>query len=342
MADIIRDEADLDRRLASPSAPLVDFVRRLDGDLMVLGIAGKMGVSLGELAANALRVAGVCRKVYGVSRFSDAAVPQRLEAAGIVPLSCDLLDRTAVAALPRVVNVIFLAGRKFGTEGSQELTWAMNTLVPACVAEHFRGSRIVALSTGCVYPLAPAEGPGCDESVPPAPVGEYAQSCLGRERVFEYFSRRDGTPVALIRLNYANDLRYGVLRDVAEAVWQGRPVDRRVPTFNCIWQGDANHWILRALDLCRTPPDVLNLTGPETLQVTEVAREFGRLLERPVQFAGEPGPTAYLNDAGRALRLFGEPTVPAAELIRWTAAWVAAGGRSLNKPTHFEVANGRF
>ncbi len=338
----IRDEAHLDELLARPGPGLADALSRLDGDLMILGIAGKMGVSLGELAANALREAGVRKTLYGVSRFSDAAVPDRLRRAGVTPISCDLLDRAAVSSLPRAANVVFLAGRKFGTEGSQELTWAMNVLAPANVAEHFRGSRIVALSTGCVYPLvAPAQG-GCSEGVAPAPVGEYAQSCLGRERVFEYHSRRDGTPVVLIRLNYANDLRYGVLRDIAEPVWNGRPVNVTVPAFNCIWQGDANRTILQAFALCRTPPEVLNVTGPETLTVREAAEELGRLLGRPVRLVGSPGPTAYLNDAARAHRLFGPPRVSAAQLIRWTAAWVAAGGRSLNRPTHFEVADGKF
>lgn len=342
LPDVIGTEAELDALMAQPYPELVDLMRRLEGDLAILGIAGKMGLSLGAAAANAIRAAGVNKTVYGISRFSDSQAMATLERAGIVPVKCDLLDRAAVTALPQVRNVVFMAGRKFGTAGEEDLTWAMNTVVPAHVGERFAASRIVAFSTGCVYPLVPLERLGCTEADRPDPVGEYGQSCLGRERTFGYFSRRNGTPVCLIRLNYALDLRYGVIHDLAQTIWQGRPVERTVGYFNAIWQGDANNQALLALEHCASPAAVLNLTGPETVSVTAVAQLLGRLLDKPVTFSGGTGPTAYLNDAARAHRLFGYPRTPLEDVIRWTAAWVKAGGRSLGKPTHFEVADGKY
>ncbi len=340
--ETIRSESELDALLARPYPEVTELMRRLEGDIAILGIAGKMGVSLGLAAVNAIREAGVKKTVYGVSRFSDASAVQALERAGIVPLRCDLLDRAAVATLPRVPNVVFMAGRKFGTTGEEDLTWAMNTVVPAQVCEHFAASRIVAFSTGCVYPLVPLGTAGCTEEVPPNPVGEYGQSCLGRERTFGYFSHARGTPVCLLRLNYALDLRYGVLHDIAQAIWDGRPVDRTVGWFNALWQGDANNQALLALTCCASPAAALNLTGPETISVTTVANTLGRLLGKPVTFSGETGPVAYLNNASRAHRLFGYPRVAFDTVVRWTAEWVKAGGRSLGKPTHFEVSSGTF
>jgi nucleoside-diphosphate-sugar epimerase len=335
-------EAEVDELMARPTQALIEMMGRLKGDIAILGIAGKMGLSLGALAVNAARAAGVERKIYGVSRFSDPAALGSLEQAGVIPVRCDLLDRAAVKALVPAPNVIFMAGRKFGTGGEEDLTWAMNTLVPAHVCEHFAGSRIVAFSTGCVYPLLPLERIGCVEEDRPEPVGEYAQSCLGRERTFAYFSRTHGTPVCLLRLNYALDVRYGVIHDLAQAIWEGRPVNRTVGHFNAIWQGDANSQALMALELCSSPPALLNLTGPETVCVTTLAETLGRLLEKPVTFAGEPGPTAYLNNAAKAHGLFGYPRVSLAHVIQWTADWIRQGGRSLGKPTHFEVSDGKY
>lgn len=342
MPTVIQTDQELDQFMARPYPELVELMRRIEGDIAILGIAGKMGLTLGATAVNAIRASGVPRKVYGVSRFSEASASAALESQGIIPLRCDLLDRDAVSALPQVPNVIFMAGRKFGTDGEEDLTWAMNTLVPANVCAHFTGSRIVAFSTGCVYPLIPREHSGCVETDRPDPVGEYAQSCLGRERMFEYFSKRHGIPVCLIRLNYALDLRYGVLHDLATAIWEGRPVPRTVDRFNGIWQGDANNQALLALDLCATPPDILNLTGPETVSTTDTALLMGSLLGKPVTFSGEPGSVAYLNKADRALRLFGPPRVPLSQVVRWTAEWIRHGGRSLGKPTHFEVSDGKY
>lgn len=339
---ILRTEAEVDELMARPSPELIAMMGRLEGDIAILGIAGKMGLSLGALAVNASRAAGIPRKVYGVSRFSDPATITSAERAGIIPLKCDLMDRAAVSALPEVPHLLFMAGRKFGTAGEESLTWAMNTVVPAQVCEHFSKSRIVAFSTGCVYPLIPLAQIGCVEEDCPIPVGEYAQSCLGRERTFEYFSRTHGTPVCLLRLNYALDVRYGVIHDLAKMIWDGRPVNRTVGYFNGIWQGDANGQALQALELCSSPPSILNLTGPETVSVTDIADMLGRLLGRTVTYEGEPGASAYLNNAARAHELFGYPRVPLAQVVRWTAEWIKLGGRSLGKPTHFEVSDGKY
>jgi len=339
----IRSEKELDAVLARPYPELVEFMKKLDGDIAILGIAGKMGITLGMLAINAIRQAGVTKKVYGVSRFSDPAALRQLEKAGIIPLRCDLLDRESVAGLPTVPNVIYMAGRKFGTAGEEDLTWAMNVLAPANVAEVFRESRIVAFSTGCVYPLRTEYQGGCTEEVSPDPIGEYAQSCLGRERVFGYYSRRYGTPVCLLRLNYALDLRYGVLHDIAQTVWQGGDINLNVLWFNGIWQGDANNQTLLALDHCGTPPTIINQTGPETINVSSMADQFAQLLDKPLYYdADPPGQLAYLNDASHSHRLFGKPRVDLETVVKWTADWIRRGGRSLGKPTHFEVSSGAF
>jgi nucleoside-diphosphate-sugar epimerase len=261
---------------------------------------------------------------------------------GIEAIPCDLLERAQVAQLPACPNVLYLAGRKFGSSDSPELTWAMNTVVPANVAERFRASRIVVFSTGNVYALrAPASG-GSRETDAPAPVGEYAQSCLGRERVFEYFANHQGVRCLLFRLNYAVDLRYGVLVDIARKVYAGEPVDLTVPAFNVIWQRDANSYALRALDHCASPPCILNITGAETVSVRDAAEFFAARFARPCRFQGTPGPVALLSDASAATALMGPPSVKTPQLMELVAAWLDAGGASLNKPTHFEVADGKF
>ena len=340
--EVVKTESALEELLSRPYPELVELMRRLEGDVAILGIAGKMGVSMGAMAVRAVRASGVPRTVYGASRFTDPAARAAVEAQGVVALRCDLLDRAAVAKLPDVPNVVFMAGRKFGTGGGESLTWAMNAWMPGVVCERYAASRIVAFSTGCVYPLVPAASGGCRESDAPAPIGEYAQSCLGRERVFEHFSRTAGTRICLLRLNYALDLRYGVLHDLARAVWEGRPVNRAVDSFNGIWQGDANNQALLALEHGASPAAILNLTGPETVSVTQTAETFGRLLDRPVSFAGEPGDRAYLSNASEAFRRFGHPRVTLAQTVRWTAEWIRNGGRSLDKPTHFDVADGQY
>ncbi|MBN2154153.1 MAG: NAD(P)-dependent oxidoreductase [Candidatus Lokiarchaeota archaeon] len=340
----ITNEEELDSLLSEPSPALVTEIARIDGDIAILGIGGKIGPTLGRMAARAVDRAGVDKAVYGVSRFSEAGLRKKLDSWGVESVSCDLLDRDSVAKLPDARNVIFMAGRKFGTSGGGEATtWAMNAVLPSIVADRYRNGRIVVFSTGCVYPLVGAAGGGSVEADRPEPVGEYAQSCLARERVFEYGSGRHGTPVLLFRLNYAIDLRYGVLHDIAMSVWEGRPVDNSVGEFNAIWQGDVNDWALRCLEHCTSPPTALNVTGPEVEAVSRVAGEFGRIMGKQVRYTRPvPGKAGYLSNAARALSMFGRPRVSMDEMIRLQAEWVMAGGRSLGKPTHFEVSTGEF
>ncbi len=342
LPETVQTEAQLDELLTRPAPDVAELMRRLRGDIMILGIAGKMGHSLGHMAVRGIREAGVRKRVIGVSRFSEAGARERIMEAGIEAVPCDLLDRQAVGKLPPVPNVIFMAGRKFGTAGSEDMTWALNTLVPANVAERFRTSRIVAFSTGCVYPLVPVGSGGSKETDPPRPIGEYAQSCLGRERVFQFFSQRRGTAALLFRLNYAIDLRYGVLHDLACRIWNNQVIDLTMGHVNVIWQGDACRVALRALEHCAAPAAVLNVTGQHTLPVRDLADRLGQLLDRPVSYAGTPAPTALLSDASRSVSLFGPPTVGLETMLRWTADWVRSGGPSLEKPTHFETRDGQF
>ncbi|MDD2709197.1 MAG: NAD(P)-dependent oxidoreductase [Verrucomicrobiae bacterium] len=335
-------EDQLDELLSRPNPRLVEFMKTLEGDILIAGVAGKMGLSLARLAVRATSEAGRKRQVVGVARFSEPGSREQLEQHGVKTIPCDLLNPESVAKLPQIPNVIFMAGRKFGTEGNRDLTWATNTLLPGFTANHFRKSRIVAFSTGCVYPFASPDSGGCTEKTEPQPVGEYAQSCLGRERVFEYYSRQHKTPVCLYRLNYAIDLRYGVLHDIATKVWRGEPVDVTMPCFNIIWQGDANHHALLALQLCEAPPSILNVTGPEILLTRETAAQFGKLMNKTVQYTGHESQTAYLNNSSRARALFGAPMVTPPDMIRWVAQWMMANGRSLGKPAHFEVKTGKF
>ncbi len=332
----------LDEVLTGPAPEVVEAMRACPGDLLILGVAGKMGPTLAVLARRAMEAAGVPGEVIGAARFSDPQVRGWLESHGVRTVAADLLNAGDVARLPEAPHVIFMAGRKFGSTGDEPLTWAMNVLVPARVAERFRDSRIVALSTGNVYPLTPADGRGPTEDDPVGPVGEYAQSCLGRERMFQYFSARHGTPTALIRLNYAIDLRYGVLTDIAGRVAAGVPVELAMGRVNVIWQGDANAAILRCLGHCAAPPLVLNLTGPESHRVRDLAAELGRRLGRSPVFAGQESPDALLSCAGRYVRLFGRPRVPIERMLDWVAHWTRIGGPTLGKPTHFESRDGRF
>jgi nucleoside-diphosphate-sugar epimerase len=280
--------------------------------------------------------------VIAVARFTGRKLAGALESEGIETISCDLLDAGVLAQLPDAPNVIFMAARKFGTTGAEHMTWALNTYLPGLVAERYGESRIVAFSTGNVYPLVPVAGGGATEATPPAPQGEYAQSALGRERMFEYGAHKWATRVAILRLNYAIDLRYGVLLDIGLEVFAGRPVDLRMGFVNVIWQGDANSICLRAFAHCKAPPFVLNVTGPETLAVASIAREFGARFGREPLFTGEPSDVALLSNAAKARQLFGDPSVSVTEMIDWTAEWIARGGPTLRKPTHFQVSDGRF
>lgn len=336
------NEKELEALLSEPYPETVEMMRRLDGDIILLGVSGKVGPSLARMARRACDMAGVDKRIIGAARFSDPAQKVALEEAGIETVVCDLSDAEQVSTLPKAGNVIFLAGRKFGDVGSEPLTWIMNVIVPANVAEAFADSRIVAFSTGCVYALEKADSGGSSESDHPLPVGEYANSCLGRERIFEYFSGRCNTPVLQYRLNYAIDLRYGVLSDIARPIWEGRPVSNTVPVFNIIWQGDANNRALLCLEQAASPPAVLNITGPESLRTEDIARKFGELFDKPVTFDGVPGEKMFLSDASRSIELFGSPRVGVDDMIRMTAEWIMQGGRDLNKPTHFAVTDGQF
>ncbi len=328
----------LDDFLAQPSQALVDDLAQVNGDLMILGVAGKMGPTLARLAKNA----APAKRVIGVARFSDPAVRERLSGWGIETLTCDLLDRAAVEALPRIDNVIFAAGHKFGASSNQPLTWALNTHVPALVADTFRAARIVSFSTGNVYALTPLGMAAPNEGMVPAPVGEYAQSCLGRERMFEYFGARHGTPGRLFRLNYAIDLRYGVLADIAGKVHRGEEIDVTMGYVNVIWQGDANAQVLRALRHCTVPPSPLNCTGPETVPVRWLATQFAQRMGVAARIMGAEAATALLSDTTQSTKLFGYPRVPLGTMIDWVADWVGSGRPSFNKPTKFEVRDGEF
>ena len=329
---------ELDEFMTRPSPDLIADLANADGDLMILGVGGKMGPTLARLAKRA----APGKRVIGVARFSDAAVRAGLESHGVETLTCDLLDRASIAALPDIANIVFAAGHKFGATGNPGLTWAMNTYVPALVAERFAASRIVAFSTGNVYALSAATGPGADEATPPAPVGEYAQSCLGRERMFDYFSAKHGTPGRIVRLNYAIDMRYGVLVDLAAKIHRGEPVDVTMGHVNVIWQGDANAQVLRAFARCTVPTSPINCTGPETVSIRWAARELAARMGRDVSVTGAEAPTALLSNTAAAQALFGLPSVPLAKMLDWVADWVGRGGASFGKPTKFEVRDGTF
>jgi nucleoside-diphosphate-sugar epimerase len=337
----IRGEDELDDLLSEPSPGVVATMRQLAGDLIVLGVAGKMGLDFARMARRASDAAGVTRRIFGVSRFSSGG-ESTLRAHGIEPIRCDLFDASAVARLPDAGNVLYLAGRKFGSTGDEAGTWATNVYLPGVVCERFRQSRIVALSTGNVYGLVPADGSGSREEGSLHPIGEYAMSAVGRERIFEYFSRTHGTQVSLVRLNYACDLRYGVLVDVARRIWAGEPVDLGMGYFNTIWQGDAVAMALRAFDHAAAPPWIVNVTGPEVLRVRSVAERLSELMQKPVLFTGTESATALIADARRGIELLGPMRLETSRLIEWVADWVSHGGRSLGKPTHFESRDGRF
>jgi nucleoside-diphosphate-sugar epimerase len=342
----IQDVAQLEEALSRPSEADIDFMRRLAGNVMVLGAGGKMGPSLAKLARRATVESGVSRDVFAVSRFSSQPARDELEVAGVRTLSCDLMKPGALDLLPDCANVLYLAGRKFGSSGRPDLTWATNAVLPAGVAQRFKDSRIVVFSTGNVYPFSHVSNShnacGSIETDEPGPVGEYAQSCLARERVFEYFSRENGTPCVLFRLNYAVDLRYGVLSDIARKVRSNLTVDLTVPAFNVIWQRDANSYALRALELCASPPGVLNVTGAEPLFVRNIAEYFAERFGQKCTFTSEEGKSALLSDASFCFSLLGPPTVTSDMLLEMQSNWMAIGGATIDKPTHFEVSDGRF
>jgi nucleoside-diphosphate-sugar epimerase len=338
----IRDVAHLEELLSEPSEAAIDAMRRADGDVIVLGVAGKMGPTLARMARRAMDAAGVRHRVIGVARFSSPEQQATLEACGVETIRCDLLDASAVARLPEAPHVVFMAGRKFGSAGNEPLTWAMNAHVPAVICARYRGSRVVVFSTGNVYGLTGQGRGGSREGDALAPIGEYAMSCLARERLFEYFSDTAGIPVAILRLNYATEMRYGVLVDLARRVSRGEPVDVTMGYFNTIWQGDANAMALAALTQASTPASIVNIAGPEEVSVRAAATELARLLDTDVTFTGREADDALLSNGSRGWVLLGQPRVSLERMMAWTADWTRRGGDHLGKPTQFESRAGRF
>lgn len=331
------DVEQLEEVMSTPSDALAQDLARVDGDMLILGIGGKMGPTLARMA----RRAAPERRVIGVARFSQPGLREALEQQGIECVEADLLSREAIARLPDAPNVIFMAGRKFGSQGSEWLTWAMNAHVPALVAERYARSRIVAFSTACVYAYASVDGAGATEDAPLTPSGEYANSCVARERMFEHFSHALGTPGRLFRLSYSIDMRYGVLHDVASRVLAREPIDLAMGYANVIWQGDAIDWALRSLAHCTTPTSPLNASGP-VVRIRDIATGLGERLGVAAQFTGTEAPTAWLIDSSAAEALFGPPSVPLATMLDWTADWVGRNMGSLGKPTHYEVRDGAY
>ena len=338
----IDNETQLDDLLSQPDERVVELFTRLKGPLAILGAGGKIGPSLARMACRARDAAGGGQEILVVSRFSNAQAKAELESCGARAISADLMDEQAVAGLPDAACVVYMIGQKFGTAANPSLTWAVNTLIPAAVCRRYRGSRIVAFSTGCVYDLVPTASAGSREEDSLTPPGEYSNACVARERIFEHFSTLHNTPMVLVRLNYAVDLRYGVLVDLAMDIQAGREINLAMGHFNVIWQGDANRMALRMFDHAAVPARPMNLTGPAKLSLRETAQTMGHLMGKPVRLSGQEAPTALLNDSSRTHELLGRPEVSEEQLIEWTADWIARGGRTLNKPTHFQSRDGKY
>jgi nucleoside-diphosphate-sugar epimerase len=338
----IRDVTELEELLSEPTPGAISALSDLEGDIVVLGVGGKMGPTLARMAKRASERSGRSRRIIGVSRFSSSKLEEQLQAWGIETLRCDLLDRQSLARLPEAANVVYMAGMKFGSTGQEWLTWAMNSFLPGMVCERYCKSRIVVFSTGNVYGLSPVSRGGSREEDALEPAGEYAMSCLGRERICEHFSRKNETKMSMVRLNYACELRYGVLLDIAQRVYAGLTVPLAMGYFNAIWQADASAMALEAFRCASSPPFIINVTGTELLSARRVAEDFAERFHRPVHFVGAESEDALLSNAKKAHQLFGEPRIPIAQLTKWIAAWLEAGGETWLKPTHFEDRAGRF
>jgi hypothetical protein len=338
----IRSEEELIDVMTQPRPPLVEFMKTIRSPLMILGVGGKMGPTLAVLARRAADMAGNSIAIIGVSRFSDTAVRDYLEFKGVRTISADLMNRAAFDNLPDTDNVLYLVGLKFGTTSNPARTWATNTLIPAYAAERYARARLAVLSSGNVYPLVPVVSGGSRETDPLTPLGEYANACVARERIFEYVASREATPIVLLRLSFALDLRYGVLVDIAQKVYLGEPVDVTMSHMNCIWQGDANEMIIRSLALATAPHTSLNLVGSQHYSIRATALRFGELMRKEVSFTGADAETAFLSDNALLRATLGEPPTPIDTVMRWTADWIMSNGRRLNKPTHFEVRNGNY
>lgn len=340
--EVIVSEEALDNFLATPYYETLQMMRRLEGDIMILGAGGKIGPSLVQVLVNACQNAGIKKRLFAVDLFAEGEMREKFDQLGVETIPCDLLNPQEVEKLPRVKNIIFMAGMKFGIIGSEALTWMINVIASNNVARAFRNSKIVVFSTGCVYALVSRETGGSVEADMPSPIGEYANSCLGRERIFEYYSNQYKTPVLGFRLNYAIDLRYGVLVDVARNVYDGKPVDRSVDSVNFIWQGDAVNRAILCLEHTSSPLDVLNVTGEEIVSIEVLAEEFGKIFNESVTYTGMDLDKAYLSNASRSVELFGKPFISTQTMIKWVADWIQRGGRIFDKPTHFQVTDGQF
>lgn len=340
--EFFKNEEELEEAISRPTPEVVKMMETLEGDIIFLGVSGKMGISMAHMAKRACDMAGIKKRIIGVSRFSQPTNKDYLESLGIEIISGDLIDQEFVKSLPKVENVIYLAGTKFGTDGNEPYTWIMNSFIPGLVVDHYKNSRIVALSTGCVYPLVNIDSGGSLESDPALPIGEYAQSCLGRERLFQYGSLEHKTPISLIRLNYAVEMRYGVLVDIALKIKNNQPVDVTMGYANIIWQGDANAFVLRSLMLCENPARILNLTGLERISIHDVAKKLGKLMGREVVITGKEDKVALLSNASNIIKSMGKPVVSVDEMIKWIADWVNSEQRVHGKPTHFEVKDGKY
>jgi len=332
------DENGLEDILSEPTEATKKIVAGLAGDIVVLGAGGKMGPTLAMM----LKKASPGKRIYAVSRFSDKAVRKRIDRAQVETIEADLLDGSQYRKLPNVENVFYLAGMKFGSTGNQPLTWAMNSYLPTLVARHYKDSRIVACSTGNVYPLVDTTGAGATEKTTPEPIGEYAQSCLARERMFEYFSELYKTPVTLIRLNYANEPRYGIIVDLTSRILNDEPIDLTMGAVNLIWQRDANDYIIRAIVLAKSPPAVLNVTGPDTIPIRSLAEQIGMVLGKKPKFVSREATSALLSDASFCLNTFGHPQTTLEQMVSMISQWVAAGKKTLNKPTKYDIRDGKF
>lgn len=340
--DVVGNESELDELLSCPTPRLVEFIKAIASPLVILGASGKMGPSLALLARRAADAARHSLEIVGVSRFNDSAARRWLEERGVKTIACDLLDRSDVARLPETKNALYLAGLKFGTAQNPSTTWALNALAPAHICERYAGSRIAVLSTGNVYPFSDVARGGAVETDALTPLGEYPNAAVARERIFEFHSQRNGTPVALLRLFYAVELRYGVLVDIARKVFRGEPISLATGAFNCIWQRDANEMALRALALANSPPAIFNLCRPEIFSVREVAVRFGELLGRSPAFSGAETRTAIIANPAKLCNALGQPAVSLEMMLRLIAHWVSANGRNLGKPTHFETRDGVY
>jgi hypothetical protein len=330
------------KQLLAPSDALVRDIREIEGDIIILGVGGKMGPGLARLARQAVDKAGISKKIIGVSRFSEKGLEKQLQQEGIETIVADLLADDQLNALPDVKNVLYLAGTKFGTRDNASFTWAMNSYLPGRVAQKYKFSNIVAFSTGNVYPILPVIWGGATEYTSPEPIGEYAQSCLGRERLFQYYASIHQTPLLIYRLNYANDLTYGVLLEIARSVKLGNPIELSMGNVNVIWQGDANEIAIRSLRQCSVPSKLLNVTGPEIISVRWVAEEFGRMFGKTALFSDEEQSTSLLSNASEAFRLFGYPRVTLKQIMELQAEWLLQGGKILNKETHFQERKGKY